>query len=130
MLDFYLVPLRPQRLNDSFNQEDSLVGALRWSGGGLRGTLSRPFAGAQRKYCHRTTDQQTKDSVHGNNPRTRLASWTRLIPSDSAASRIGSFCFRLKLTIWVKAFSRIRNNLSTTSVSPQKKLCKSWTHSK
>src|SRR5262245_10879339 len=38
--------------------------------------------------------------------------------------------FRLKFSVCVKAPSRMRNNLSTTSVSFQKKLCRSCTHSK
>ncbi len=35
----------------------------------------------------------------GNNPLIRFASWTRLMPMLSAASRMGSFSFRLKVKI-------------------------------
>src|SRR5262245_15409198 len=67
---------------------------------------------------------------HGNNPRVRFASWTRLIPRLKAARRMETFCLRLRLSVCVKAPSRMRNSLSTTSVSVQKKLCRSCTHSK
>src|SRR6185369_16387098 len=67
---------------------------------------------------------------HGKRPRTFLASCTRLTPTLIAASRIEIFCLRLKFKICVQEVSRMRNSLSTTSVSPQKKLCRSWTHSK
>src|ERR1700728_4653667 len=67
---------------------------------------------------------------YGNNPRIFLASWTRLMPRLKAAARIEIFCFRLTVNVCMNAPSRMRNNLSITSVSVQKKLCKSCTHSK
>ncbi len=40
------------------------------------------------------------------------------------------FCFRLIVSVCMNDVSRMRNSLSITSVSVQKKLCKSCTHSK
>jgi hypothetical protein len=69
-------------------------------------------------------------SSRGNNPRIFLASCTRLMPTLKAAMRMDTFCLRLNASTCTKAPSRMRNNLSITSVSVQKKLCKSCTHSK
>src|SRR5262245_8098281 len=66
--------------------------------------------------------QSAEPEFHGNSPRIRFASCTRLTPRLSAARRIGIFCRRLMLRICVNAVSKIRKSLSVISVSPQKKL--------
>jgi hypothetical protein len=52
------------------------------------------------------------------------------MPTLKAAVRMEVFCFWLWCKTRVQELSRIRNSLSVISVSPQKKLYKSCTHSK
>src|SRR5262249_41232304 len=80
---------------------------------------------AHREKVKVRTTQVSLDG-YGNRPRACLAAAMRLMPRARAASRMYSLFFlAICRTCWY-ATSSWRYNLSFTSASVQKKLCKSW----
>jgi len=59
----------------------------------------------------------------------RISAYAKL-PDEAAAFRELQRAQEEQASVWAKAPSRMRNNLSVTSDSVQKKLCRSCTHSK